>query len=248
MPRNNVQFMDGVMFMHSQRLPELRRAMDDVGQFGELRRIDTNFCFHADQHFLASNIRADMELEPLGCLGDLGWYCIRLILWALNWQLPLNVSGQILRTTTTKADPLGVPLEFLGELRFQNNVTTGFYCSFVTAPQQWFVISGTRQTIQASDYVLPRQGNEVAFWTCQDNYEVRECSFIMEQHRQRYAVEEDASGGPNAQESQMFQHFADLACSGQRDWRWSEMSLLTQQVMDATLHSARQNGQSIALA
>ena len=141
---HNVHFMDGVMFMHSQRLPLLRHTLDDHKRFGDLRRIDTNFCFCADNNFFASNIRVNYQLEPLGCLGDLGWYCIRLILWALEWQLPLHVTGEIFRTTTTVADPHGVPLEFRGELVFAKNVSAGFYCSFVTAAQQWFVMSGTQ--------------------------------------------------------------------------------------------------------
>ncbi|MEO1984762.1 MAG: Gfo/Idh/MocA family oxidoreductase, partial [Fuerstiella sp.] len=36
---NNVQFMDGVMFMHSARLPEIRRTLDDGTSVGEIRRI-----------------------------------------------------------------------------------------------------------------------------------------------------------------------------------------------------------------
>jgi predicted dehydrogenase len=236
------------MFMHSQRLPLLRHALEDGKAFGKLRRIDTNFCFHADDNFLKSNIRTNFDLEPLGCLGDLGWYCIRLILWSLNWQLPLNVSGLILQSTTTIADPHGVPLEFRGELQFQSNVTAGFYCSFVTAPQQWFVMSGTRQTIQSNDFVLPLAGNEVGFDICGDEYTMNGCAFVMRQHCQRQAVSEDAAGSRNSQEAQMFERFADLVCSGERDWHWSETSLVTQQVMDAALFSARQSGQPITLA
>ena len=245
---HDVQFMDGVMFMHSQRMPLLREVLQDTKRFGELRRIDTNFCFSADDEFFASNIRANHSLEPLGCLGDLGWYCLRLILWALEWQLPLHVTGELLKTTTTVADPLGIPLEFRGELVFPKNVSAGFYCSYVTAAQQWFVMSGTKTSIQAGDFVLPHQGREVAFWTSQDEFTVHECDFTMRQLRQRYAVAEDDSGTPNSQETRMFEYFSRLVCEGQRDARWSDMSLMTQQVLDATLSSARQNSQAITLA
>ena len=97
--RNQVQFMDGVMFMHSRRLERIREVLDDGQTVGPIRRITSAFTFRADEEFFASNIRAQSELEPHGCLGDLGWYCIRFALWAMNWKLPQRVTGQ---------SPLGV--------------------------------------------------------------------------------------------------------------------------------------------
>jgi len=40
---HGVQFMDGVMFMHSQRLPLLRKVLDDGQNVGEVRRITSAF-------------------------------------------------------------------------------------------------------------------------------------------------------------------------------------------------------------
>src|SRR5439155_27322971 len=74
---NRVQFMDGVMFMHSQRLPLLRQTLDDGRSIGSVRRITSQFSFMPADEFLTTNIRASNLLEPLGCLGDLGWYNIR---------------------------------------------------------------------------------------------------------------------------------------------------------------------------
>ncbi|HUQ70594.1 MAG TPA: Gfo/Idh/MocA family oxidoreductase, partial [Planctomycetaceae bacterium] len=37
--KNRVQFMDGVMFMHSKRLPRLREVLDDLERVGDIRRI-----------------------------------------------------------------------------------------------------------------------------------------------------------------------------------------------------------------
>ncbi len=98
---NRVQFMDGVMFMHSQRLTLLRQVLDDQQTVGAVRRISSQFSFKATGDFLTQNIRASSEIEPLGCLGDLGWYNIRFSLWVLNEQLPEHVTGRILQ----KHDP-----------------------------------------------------------------------------------------------------------------------------------------------
>ena len=48
---------------------------------------------------------ANAALEPLGCLGDLGWYCIRFTLWAMNWRLPREVTGRILSQAGSNASP-----------------------------------------------------------------------------------------------------------------------------------------------
>src|ERR1041385_4970541 len=37
--RNRVQFIDGVMFMHSTRLPRMRAVLDDGKSVGEIKRI-----------------------------------------------------------------------------------------------------------------------------------------------------------------------------------------------------------------
>ena len=43
---HQVQFMDGVMFMHSARMSLLRDVLNDGGTVGQLRRIATQFSFH----------------------------------------------------------------------------------------------------------------------------------------------------------------------------------------------------------
>ena len=47
-----------------------------------------------------------MDLEPLGCLGDLGWYNVRLSLWAFKYELPAKV-----RATHWNFTPAGVIVE-----------------------------------------------------------------------------------------------------------------------------------------
>src|SRR5205823_9933704 len=80
---SKVQFMDGVMFMHSQRLALMRQVLDDRQSVGNILRIASQFSFKGSDDFLEQNIRVSGALEPLGCLGDLGWYNIRFSLWAM---------------------------------------------------------------------------------------------------------------------------------------------------------------------
>jgi predicted dehydrogenase len=54
---HNVQFMDGVMFMHSRRQDLLRQTLDDPQAIGSIRRIASQFSFKASDDFMAGNIR-----------------------------------------------------------------------------------------------------------------------------------------------------------------------------------------------
>ena len=106
--QHRVQFIDGVMFMHGRRLQRLREVVDrDVGK---VRHIATQFSFMSDEEFQRSNIRAHGRLEPLGCLGDLGWYCLRFTLWAMHEATPTHVTGRIHTETQQTADSPPVPL------------------------------------------------------------------------------------------------------------------------------------------
>lgn len=242
---HQVQYMDGVMFMHSQRLPLIRRLLDEENPVGRLRRITSQFSFAGNEEFCASNIRAHSELEPHGCLGDLGWYCIRFFLWAMQGEMPIEVRGRILSTLQAKDSPRSVPGEFSGELIFANGVSASFYCSFITENQQWVHASGSRGYLRINDFVLPYHGCEVDVIAGQDEFTIDNCSFHMEHHPKRHAVRELDAGHSSAQEVRMFRHFSELVLSGRREEIWPKWTLTTQQVLDACFLSAHQDGLSI---
>ncbi|HVL13603.1 MAG TPA: Gfo/Idh/MocA family oxidoreductase [Gemmata sp.] len=238
---NKVQFMDGVMFMHSARLPELRKVLDDGESVGALRRIATQFSFMGPDDFLVGNIRVSRELEPLGALGDLGWYNLRFSLWAMKYQMPERVSGQILAVHN------GVPVEFSGELFFPGGVTASFYCSFRTENQQWAHVSGAKGSVSLADFVLPFYGAEAAFEVSRPVFHVQGCAFHMEEHTRRHAIREYSEGVAGAQEVNMIRTFSSLAAAKKPDPTWPEIALKTQQVLDACLRSAREGGALVGI-
>jgi predicted dehydrogenase len=239
--------MDGVMFMHSQRLNKLRETLNDGQSVGQLRRITSQFSFCGTEEFAKSNIRASGELEPLGCLGDLGWYNIRFSLWVMNYQMPLRVSGRML-TEAKRADSSSpVPTEFSGELFFANGVSASFFCSFRTETSQWGNISGTKGYIDVKDFVVPYYGNEVSFTVMNGGLNQKSCSFHMEDHTRRVALPEYSDGWVNSQETNLFRNFSNLVLSGKTDPTWPDISLKTQQVVDACLASAVENGKLVEL-
>ena len=229
-----VQFMDGVMFMHSLRMPAMRKVLDDGTSIGSMRRITSNFSFLGQGSFMDTNIRANGSLEPLGCLGDLGWYCVRFSLWAMNWQVPKVVSARL----SAHAGPNPVPMDFSAELLFENGVSAGFGCAFTAAFQQWAIVSGTTGQMRVNDFVLPCAGGEVAFditelGSIADHLSAK---FILK--TRRHAVSEHGESHPTSQDTCMFRNFGALVRKGTPSTEWPEISLKTQRVVDACYAAA----------
>lgn len=244
--KSNVQFMDGVMFMHSARMKQLRQVLDDGSSVGIIRRIVSQFSFCAADEWVQSNIRASSELEPAGCLGDLGWYTIRIILWAMNFEMPTEVRGRILHGAKRADSAEVVPMEFQGELHFRSGVSASFFNSFRANHQQWVNVSGTKGYVQVNDFVLPYFGNEVAFEVGNHAFAIDGCHFNMEKVFHRHAVAEYSNNTRNSQEAQLFRTFADLVLSGTCDNHWPNIAFQTQQILDAALKSAHNGGVAVS--
>jgi predicted dehydrogenase len=222
--RNDVQFMDGVMFMHN--------PLQDGENIGQIKRISSMFSFFAADEYQHTNIRLHSELEPTGCLGDLGWYNIRFSLWAMGWRLPQAVSGRILSQRKSDTSPAPTPTDFSGDLIFDETTSAEFFCSFLTTFQQWAFISGTKGSMFLSDYVHPVNVHEPSFEINNTQIRVKCCDCTGEHSETR----------EQAQDSKMFRNFANQIQSGQLNDVWPMMSLKTQHVLDACFESAKNGG------
>ena len=230
--RHHVQFMDGVMFMHNPRLKRMENVLNDSRKVGRIKRISSMFSFLASEEYQRSNIRLHSELEPAGCLGDLGWYNIRFSLWAMQWQLPVSVTGRILSQRSSTASPSPTPSEFSGELLFANGTSAGFYCSFLTAYQQWATIAGDLGSLHLMDFVHPVSIHEPSFIVNNKEIPVKCCDCKSNHNESRIY----------GQDTAMIRNFADQIQSGSLNIEWPMMSLKTQNVLDACNASARNNG------
>jgi predicted dehydrogenase len=242
---NNVQFMDGVMFMHHPRLEKMRSVLE-ARTLGEIRHITSQFTFAGGDEFLGADIRTDAKLEPMGCLGDLGWYCSRLTLWALGWQAPVSVCGHILQESGHGGG--SVPTEFSAELYFPGGVSASYFTSFHVRNTQTVVISGTNGALQFNDFVLPLEGDTSRYDVVQSAFGADGCVFVMQDGRQINELTVPANNAPGSQEANMIASFSNIVLSGVRDARWEDWCLLTQRVVDAAMTSARQGGAPVSLA
>jgi predicted dehydrogenase len=235
--KNHVQFMDGVMFMHNPRLAWMREMLDDGKTIGAIRRITSVFTFATDETFFDANIRVHAELEPTGCLGDLGWYCIRFALWAMNWQLPCQVTGRILSARGNRNSPASAPTDFSGELIFADGPSLGFSSSFRAQYQNWVHVGGAEGWLRLPDFVHPLSVHEPAIEVNGRVEKVQACD-CPGQH---------SDSSIPAQDSQMFRNFAQQVATGKLNDDWPMWALKTQQVMDACYASGLQDGRRVPL-
>jgi predicted dehydrogenase len=231
--QHNVQFMDGVMFMHSPRLAKIRAALDDGQSIGQIRRIASGFSFYVGDEFFRSNIRTDGTLEPAGCLGDLGWYSIRFALWTLNWKLPQAVTAKIHAASPALPGRLPAPTEFSAELTYDGGLSVEFYCSFLAGRQQWIHVSGQKGWLWMPDFVHPRNSYEPEFEVSQNSVRVASATPCPP------GTDSAAQGHATAQDTQMFRNFADQVFTGQLNADWPMWAVKTQQVLDACQQAAR---------
>ncbi|MEC8474002.1 MAG: Gfo/Idh/MocA family oxidoreductase [Planctomycetota bacterium] len=242
-----VQFMDGVMFDHSKRLVKIREILKSGEVVGKARRISTHFSFSGDASFQESNIRTDAILEPHGCLGDLGWYCIRFTLWAAGLEMPTKLSARTLTWLAGTESEAEVPGEFSAELHFPNDVTASFYCSFLTVNQQTAMISGDQGFLSVDDFVLPFYDGEASWTEHQHVLDIDNCRWNFRRHSDRKAIAEYPSGEPNASEVNMVRTFAEYANSGKVDPFYPDLTLKTQRIIDACRRSDAAGGELVEL-
>ncbi len=241
---NNVQFMDGVMYVHGKRLSRMRELLDS-GKLGDLRRITTQFSFCGDESFQAGDIRTDSRLEPLGALGDLGWYTIRFALFVMNFEMPSQVTARFINQFQRDDSPAPVPMEIEYQLEFPGGVTASMYNSFRTGHQQFAHVSGTKGHFMVSDYVLPYAGDQSSFQVNHPDFVVNGCDFEMHQNGETTTIEEPGNSAVDSQETNLYRNFADLVLAGKLDPFWPSASLKTQSIMDAVVESARNESKPV---
>lgn len=124
-------------------------------------QIHTCFTFAADPDFLKNDIRVKPDLDAHGALGDAGWYCIRAILWANNYELP--------KTVVALRNPIlneaGVILSCGASLHWEDGKVGTFHCSFLSSLTMDIAAIGTKGTLHVSGFVIPHREKEASFST-----------------------------------------------------------------------------------
>jgi predicted dehydrogenase len=229
---NNVQLMDGTMFMHNRRTEKMESVLKS-GALGSIREVTSTFSFAAPEAFQQKDIRFKMSGDPLGCLGDLGWYCTRGILWAFDYEMPLSVAAH--PGVTFNDD--GVPIALSASLVFSGGRRGIFTCSFDCALTQRLHIAGSDGTLVVEDFVIPKNDKKSEF-TVSKNHSLGKYDLADVTEREIVVVENELP-----QEALMWKAFAESiekynACGQERDAKWQEIAEKTQKVVSDIYASA----------
>lgn len=105
------------------------------------------------------NCRTVAELEPLGLFGDVGWYSVGAVLWAMDYALPERV--QMLHV---RRNGRGVLLEARGFLWFADGATGAFDCGSCTCYRSYFEVACDSGAVRVDDLVggKGRSGADIA--------------------------------------------------------------------------------------
>lgn len=229
-----VQFMDGVMFVHHQRFHRILERLPDIGPAPTL--VNSVFTFLGDDAFLNSNIRTSSETEPLGCVGDIAWYNVRISIEVMKC-LPTVVRARHHEMHG------GVPIHTSGELEFPGDDEPRicqFQCSYRHPLREWAEIVGDRGSIWVHDFVHG-DSTGAAFEIHTDTV-LENLDTVVDRGVERIVVNECM------QEVEMIQTFSDIALgTSPVDPQWPQQSLDTQRVIDAIMESGRLGGADTAV-
>lgn len=152
--------MDGSMFVHHPRTALFLNKISQPESFGIITRINSKFTFLGHEGFFSTNIRTRSDGDPMGCIGDLGWYCIRmgiLILRSVG-----NYDVKWVQVPAFKVNDCGVPIDATCLVHFvdgkeERDCLLSFHNSFLHPPlRQWLEVCGSKQAATMIEFVIPK--------------------------------------------------------------------------------------------
>ncbi|MEE4161570.1 MAG: Gfo/Idh/MocA family oxidoreductase [Woeseiaceae bacterium] len=211
---HGVAFMDATHFVHH---PRFDAVLSGVAQtVGRPRTLETRFLVSLTDR---SDIRYDPALEPLGALGDLGWYNMRATVEYLSeGASPREVAASIVRDAKT-----GVITAAEGRIDYADGAISRWQCSFLAdAVDIGLDLGGPGGMVSMNNFIGEHEDGSADYT-------------IHAGGEQPQGVRIDsARSGP----AKMFEDFAGAALNPERRGRWIEASEQTQALLDAVLDAA----------
>ena len=163
---NGVGFMDGTHFPHLARTRLIRKDMP--GLAGRPWSLDSAFQFNLGDR---GNIRYNTKLEPMGAIGDAGWYNMR----AAVEFLPDDVELLTADTRMNRDPETGACLNASGVLRFADGTTSTWNCGFNSGSViQELRITGPEGVVWVDEFVFIPGQPEMISYRVQQGWESRE--------------------------------------------------------------------------
>lgn len=152
---NGVAFMDGTHFVHHPRTLDIKQSRDD--RLGFVWSVASAFQFSLTDR---GNIRFNPKLEPMGAIGDAGWYNMRAAVEYLSPDVVLDtVSAHLRRDPET-----GAALSGTGVLEFTDGSTSTWNCGFDSGGVVMDLrITGTKGVINIDDFLSQNRDGSADF-------------------------------------------------------------------------------------
>lgn len=229
---NNLQFMDGTMWLHSNRTLHLENLIRQQKKIGKVQRVISSFTFMAEneQWLNGGNGRTDSKREPMGCLGDQGWYPLGAILWAFNYETPIKAQMTWHQLNTVDTIVAGI-----GTLWFSDNRVASFDFGATQPHRQQFEVIGDTGCIRIEDHV-GGQGRSGDFQAYFKNY-TGSTDYKIDDLSGKESIEKVDGSNHTVK---MIEDFSDMVMKGV-NYEWANRSLVMHRVMLAIYKSAMNN-------
>ncbi|XP_015868522.3 uncharacterized oxidoreductase At4g09670 [Ziziphus jujuba] len=229
---NGVQFMDGSMWLHHPRTARMKELIFDSKLLGQVNFIHSTSTTLMPPEFFESNIRVKPDLDSLGAVGDLAWYCIGAFLWAKDYKLPSIVTA----LPGTIKNSAGVTLTCTASFHWEDNTVAIIHCSFLSESSMDLAVSGSNGNLHLADFIIPFREDSASFeFVSGAKYSELQIGWTAK-------PEELIVDSKLPQEVLMVEELAGLV-EGIRDYgnspngKWPEISRKTQLVLDAVMKS-----------
>lgn len=248
-----VYYMDAVHFVHAKRTT-IVRDMVQRGDIGKVRRIASSFSVPIAKH---GNIRTDPKLEPMGALGDLGFYIAKSVVAFLGVDLAkkimsINADAKFLEEYQGAVDRVDGYIVF-GE--GNEKVLFDFRIDMSCCFEQTVDIMGTVGKIELPDFVIPDRQTDIfkgkrpaeEYSTKLEIITTKSVSGFDDHNdpqlmypKKNVQVVEEEDGLP--QESKMMMEFARMIQESDQAAadRWATESLATQHILDLIFDKIKQ--------
>eukprot|EP01083_Nonionella_stella_P210723 762586_1 len=220
----NVQFMDGVEFMHHPRFKELTEKIHKSKIIGTIQKVISSFSVPCTDD---NNIRNQPELEPLGVLGDLGIHNVRLSLWAFDYETPRFVKAICHKYSKKTGSIQDVSVW----LFFSSDRVASFDCSYHCPLRQHAELVGDRGTINIRQFVIPneKKSQYTIHYSTLNTYDTTEHIELKEFMN-------------CIQEVDMIKRMTKIAITNKTEQFWPSVSLMTEKILDACRRSINKDG------
>lgn len=210
----------------------------------ELFQVSSAFTYAGTDYFLDNDIRVKPGLDALGALGDAGWYCIRSILWAVDYELPKTVTAT---PGSVSRNAAGVLLSCGASLQWDDGRVATFHCSFDANLTMSLTVTGTTGTLVLRDFILPYQDDSATFSLSLDT-----ALSVQEREWRPLPAMEHRVPTDLPQEACMVREFARLVkritdSGSQPDQTWPAITKKTHLVIDAVAASINRGFETVPL-